>query len=80
MKRIVPIAKKHGIKLVEDCAQAMDCRIDGQHVGTFGDFGCYSFHSAKTMTTLGEGGMLTVQDDDIASRVPRRASQWPVRL
>ncbi len=70
MKRIVPIAKKHGIKLVEDCAQAMDCRIDGQHVGTFGDFGCYSFHSAKTMTTLGEGGMLTVQDDDIASRVP----------
>lgn len=70
MKKIMDIAKKHNIKVVEDCAQAMDCRIDGQHVGTFGDFGCFSFHAAKTMTTLGEGGMLTVQNDDIAARVP----------
>ena len=38
MKRIVAIARRHGIKVVEDCAQALDCRIDGQHVGTFGDF------------------------------------------
>lgn len=70
MKRIMAIARKHNIKVVEDCAQALDCRIDGQHVGTFGDFGCFSFHAAKTMTTLGEGGMFTVQDDDIAARVP----------
>ena len=49
MKKIVPLAKARGIKVVEDCAQALDCRIDGQHVGTFGDFGCFSFHSAKTM-------------------------------
>ena len=45
MKKIVPIARAHGLKVVEDCAQALDCRIDGQHVGTFGDFGCFSFHS-----------------------------------
>ncbi len=70
MKRIMQIAKKHGVKVVEDCAQALDCRIDGQHVGTFGDFGCFSFHAAKTMTTLGEGGMLTVRDDEVAPLVP----------
>ena len=70
MKRIVAIARRHGIKVVEDCAQALDCRIDGQHVGTFGDFGCFSFHAAKTMTTLGEGGMFVCSDDQVAHNVP----------
>lgn len=70
MKRIMAIAKKHNLKVVEDCAQAMDCRIDGQHVGTFGDYGCFSFHAAKTMTTLGEGGMFVVNNDEDAARVP----------
>lgn len=70
IKRIVDIARRHGIKVVEDCAQAMDCRVDGQHVGTFGDFGCFSFHGAKTMTTLGEGGMLTVKSNEDAKLVP----------
>ena len=70
MKRIMPIAQKHGVKVVEDCAQALDCRIDGRHVGTFGDFGCFSFHAAKTMTTLGEGGMLTTQSDELALLIP----------
>jgi perosamine synthetase len=70
MKKIVPIARAHGLKVVEDCAQALDCRIDGQHVGTFGDFGCFSFHSAKTMTTLGEGGMFVCADDADAAAAP----------
>lgn len=69
MKRIMAIAKEHSLLVVEDCAQAMDCRIDGRHVGTFGDFGCFSFHAAKTMTTLGEGGMLVLQDDETAARI-----------
>lgn len=63
MPKIIEIAKKHNLKVVEDCAQALDARINGQHVGTFGDFGCFSFHGAKTMTTLGEGGMLLVKSD-----------------
>lgn len=70
MPAIMKIAAKHGIKVVEDCAQALDARINGQHVGTFGDFGCFSFHGAKTMTTLGEGGMLTVKSDADAALVP----------
>jgi perosamine synthetase len=70
IKKILSVARKHGVKVVEDCAQALDCRIDGQHVGTFGDFGCFSFHAAKTMTTLGEGGMLTTQNDELAPLIP----------
>lgn len=70
MTRIMEIARKHDLKVVEDCAQALDCRIDGQHVGTFGDFAAFSFHAAKTMTTLGEGGMFVVRDPEIAARVP----------
>lgn len=70
MKAIMSIARKHGLKVVEDCAQALDARIDGQHVGSFGDFGCFSFHGAKTMTTLGEGGILLVKSDEDAGLVP----------
>lgn len=70
MPAIMEIARKHGLKVVEDCAQALDARINGQHVGTFGDFGCFSFHGAKTMTTLGEGGMLVVKSDSDAALVP----------
>jgi dTDP-4-amino-4,6-dideoxygalactose transaminase len=70
MAAIMAIARKHNLKVVEDCAQALDARINGQHVGTFGDFGCFSFHGAKTMTTLGEGGMLLVKSDEDAKLVP----------
>ena len=70
MPAILDIARRHGLKVVEDCAQALDARIDGRHVGTFGDYGCFSFHGAKTMTTLGEGGMLTVRSAEDAALVP----------
>ena len=70
MPAIMEIAKKYNLKVVEDCAQALDARINGQHVGTFGDYGCFSFHGAKTMTTLGEGGMLLVKSDEDAKLVP----------
>lgn len=70
MEAVMAIAKKHGLRVVEDCAQAIDARINGQHVGSFGDFGCFSFHGAKTMTTLGEGGVLTVRSKEDAELVP----------
>lgn len=70
MPAIMAIAREHGLRVVEDCAQALDARINGQHVGSFGDFGCFSFHGAKTMTTLGEGGMLTVKSDADARLTP----------
>jgi perosamine synthetase len=70
MPAIMDIAKKHNLKVVEDCAQAPGASINGQHVGTFGDFGCFSFHGAKNITTLGEGGILTVKSDEDAKLVP----------
>ena len=70
MAAILEIAQKYNLRVVEDCAQAPGATINGKHVGTFGDFGCFSFHGAKNFTTLGEGGMLTVQKDHDAELVP----------
>jgi dTDP-4-amino-4,6-dideoxygalactose transaminase len=70
MPAILEIAQKHGLRVVEDCAQAPGAAIDGKQVGTFGDFGCFSFHGAKNMTTLGEGGMLTVRSVEDAALLP----------
>lgn len=70
MPRIMEIAQRHNLRVVEDCAQAVGASIEGQKTGTFGDFGCFSFHGAKAITTLGEGGALTVRCDDDAKLVP----------
>lgn len=69
MSAIMRIAEAYGLRVVEDCAQAPGAAINGQKVGTFGDFGCFSFHGAKNVTTLGEGGMLTVRSDEDAALV-----------
>lgn len=69
MAAIMDIAAKHGLRVVEDCAQAPGASIDGRKVGSFGDFGCFSFHGAKNVTTLGEGGMLAVRNDEDAKLV-----------
>ena len=70
MPAVMRIAQKHGLLVVEDCAQAPGAALNGQSVGTFGDFGCFSFHGAKNITTLGEGGILTVKSDADATLVP----------
>jgi perosamine synthetase len=57
MPAVMEIAGKYHLRVVEDCAQAPGASINGQMVGTFGDFGCFSFHGAKNLTTLGEGGL-----------------------
>lgn len=70
MDPIMKLAKQHGIKVIEDCAQAPGAEYRGRKVGSIGDFGCFSFHGAKQITTLGEGGMLTVKSDEDARMVP----------
>jgi len=64
IQQIVAIATKHNISVLEDTAQAAGCRIQGQHLGTFGDCGTFSFDSVKTMTT-GEGGMIITDNEDL---------------
>jgi len=70
MPVIMDLARKHGLLVVEDTAQALGVEIDGGMAGTFGDFGVFSFHSHKNITTLGEGGMLTVRDEQTANIIP----------
>lgn len=65
MNEIMIIAKKHGLIVIEDCAQAPGAIYKGKHVGTIGDCGIFSFTETKNITT-GEGGMLITNDDGIA--------------
>ena len=67
---IMALANRHNLLVIEDAAQALGVDVGDSRVGTFGDFGVFSFHSHKNMTTLGEGGMLTVKDDRIAEILP----------
>jgi dTDP-4-amino-4,6-dideoxygalactose transaminase len=70
IQEIANFAKENNILLIEDVAQAMGTNINGKKAGTFGDFAIFSFHSHKNMTTLGEGGMLTVKDKKYADIIP----------
>jgi len=68
MDRIMRIAKKHGLKVVEDAAWGFGTRFKGKPVGTFGDIGCFSFQGRKGITT-GEGGMVAVKNGAVANKV-----------
>ncbi len=59
---IVAIAKKHGIYVVEDCAQSYHCKYKGKYVGTFGDIGCFSLNDFKHISA-GDGGMVIMNDE-----------------
>ncbi|HKZ42050.1 MAG TPA: DegT/DnrJ/EryC1/StrS family aminotransferase, partial [Candidatus Hodarchaeales archaeon] len=67
MPAIMEIAKKHNLLVIEDAAQAHGAKIDGKHVGSFGEIGCFSFYVTKNMIS-GEGGMVVTNDDDLAAK------------
>lgn len=62
MNPIMALAEEHGLKVIEDCAQAHGARYKGRSVGTIGHVGAWSFCQDKIMTTGGEGGMVTTND------------------
>src|SRR5439155_24581208 len=62
------IARDHQLLIIEDCAHSIETTLDGQHTGTFGKLGCFSFYSTKNLTT-GEGGMVTTDDAALAGKV-----------
>jgi perosamine synthetase len=68
MDDIMAIAKKHGLMVIEDCAQAPGTKYKGDYVGTIGDLGVFSFQETKNITT-GEGGMVITKDPVLAKRV-----------
>ena len=72
MDKLLAIARRHNLWIVEDAACALGTKVDDIHVGTFGDNGCFSFHPRKSIST-GEGGMIiAAADGDIALARSRR--------
>ena len=70
MDPIVKLAKKYNLLIVEDAACGFGSMYHGNHVGTFGNAGCFSFHPRKAITT-GEGGMVTTNDATLAEKIRR---------
>ncbi|PKN00605.1 MAG: hypothetical protein CVU78_00075 [Elusimicrobia bacterium HGW-Elusimicrobia-2] len=69
MPAIMGIAKKHDLKVIEDCAQSFGAAIDGKVTGSFGDFGCFSFFPAKNLGCYGDGGMIVTNDGGYAEKI-----------
>ncbi|HTL32210.1 MAG TPA: DegT/DnrJ/EryC1/StrS family aminotransferase [Kofleriaceae bacterium] len=68
MDRLMAIAKKHNLVVIEDCAESHGATVRGRMTGSFGDMGCFSFYANKIVTT-GEGGMVVTNDDKLAERL-----------
>jgi dTDP-4-amino-4,6-dideoxygalactose transaminase len=68
MDRLCEIARGHNLKIIEDCAHAIETEYKGQKAGTFGEFGCFSFYATKNVVT-GEGGMVLTQREEDAGRI-----------
>ncbi|MEM2139813.1 DegT/DnrJ/EryC1/StrS family aminotransferase [Nitrososphaera sp.] len=68
MKRIMEIADKHGIRVIEDAAQCLGSKLDGKHLGTFVDMGCFSLATSKIITT-GQGGMVVTSSEELFKKL-----------
>lgn len=68
MKAILEISKQYNIPVIEDCAEAIFSKYEGQYAGTFGKINTFSFHATKTVTT-GEGGLVVTNDEEIATKM-----------
>ena len=69
MLELREIADRHGLKIVEDCAQSHGAEIDGQRCGSFGDIGCFSFYPGKNLGAFGDGGANTTKDPKLAEKL-----------
>ncbi len=68
MDALMTVAQKHDLVMIEDCAHAIEAKWKGQQVGTFGDFGCFSFYVTKNVVT-GEGGMVIAKSSEKIDRI-----------
>lgn len=65
------IARRHGLHVIEDAAQAIGAELAGRRAGSFGQIGCFSFYPTKNLGGFGDGGMLTTADAELADRLRR---------
>ncbi len=69
MDPLMEIARKHNLKVIEDCAQAFGAVYQGRKVGSMGDAGCFSFFPSKNLAGYGDGGMVITKSEDIAGKI-----------
>jgi dTDP-4-amino-4,6-dideoxygalactose transaminase len=69
MGRLMKIAKRHNLIVIEDTAQALGAKFEGKKAGSFSLAGCFSFYPAKILGALGDGGMVTTNNKNIAEKV-----------
>ena len=69
MDAIMDIANRHGVRVIEDAAQAIGSEYYGRRAGSIGHLGCFSFYPTKNLGGFGDGGMVTTNDADFAERV-----------
>ncbi|MCP9888736.1 DegT/DnrJ/EryC1/StrS family aminotransferase [Cyanobium sp. ATX 6A2] len=69
MERVCAIAERHGLHVIEDCAQATGATWAGRPVGSWGDAGCFSFFPTKNLGAAGDGGAVSCRDPELAQRV-----------
>lgn len=69
MDKIMTIAKKHNLHVIEDCCQAIGAEFKGKKVGSFGDIGCFSFYPTKNLGTMGDGGLAVTNSEALKNRM-----------
>jgi len=69
MGKIMEIAKKHRLKIIEDAAQALGAEFKGRRCASFGDTGIFSFYPAKVLGTAGDGGLVCTNDDGLVRKI-----------
>lgn len=69
IEEIAALAKKHNLKLIEDCAQAAGAEYSGRKVGSIGDIGCFSFYPTKNLGAIGDGGAVVTNDKKIYEKI-----------
>ncbi len=69
MTEVMSIARRHGLRVIEDAAQAHGAELEGRRCGSFGDVGCFSFYPGKNLGAYGDGGAAVTDDPQIAERL-----------